>query len=205
MVYHGEKGKMSGARDSWWHCIHSQEADECWWSAGFFLFYSVWTSIHGMVRPIFKYSSLYLAQYRDSLTAWPISLFLSDPRCCQADSVNNHPYCPQVPPEKSFSLWPNPDTRQACWVIGASEFSSSCVTAGVCFSALLSTSGINKPCRSRCMSASTEARANSVKVLASRISKKGSFWGSVETMADKITPTGRQTKPCLFSLAELRM
>lgn len=37
MVYHAEKGKMSGARGSWWHCVHSQEADECWWSAGFFL------------------------------------------------------------------------------------------------------------------------------------------------------------------------
>jgi hypothetical protein len=46
------------------------------------------------------------------------------------------------------------------------------------------------------MSASTEARASSVKLLASRMSKKGSFWGSVETMADKMTPIRKEkTKP----------
>lgn len=64
-----------------------------------------------------------------------------------------------------------------------------------------SASGMNNPWRSRCMSTSTYARASSVKLLASRISRKGGFWGSEEMMADKIIPLGKQKETLCKSAA----
>lgn len=89
---------------------------------------------------------------------------------------------------------PRPHPGQAC---GATQLSgarsrSSWERAG--FLASQSVSGMNNPWRSRCISTSMDARANSVKLLASRISRKGSFWGSVDTMADRIIPLGNKKR-----------
>ena len=82
--------------------------------------------------------------------------------------------------------------RQACEATGCSEALSWTSWAGARFLGSKSVSRMNNPWRSTCMSTSTYARASSVKLLASRISRKGGFWGSEEMMADKIIPLGKQ-------------
>lgn len=87
---------------------------------------------------------------------------------------------------------PRPQHPQVCGAPGPFEAPSCSSWEGTCFLAAQSVSGMNNPWRSRCISTSTDARASSVKVLASRISRKGGFWGSVETIADKIIPLGKK-------------
>lgn len=51
--------------------------------------------------------------------------------------------------------------------------------------------GIKRPCRSWWTLAGMEARAISVKVRASRTSRKGETLGSGEMTEDRMTPTGK--------------
>lgn len=66
---------------------------------------------------------------------------------------------------------------QVCGAVGQSGALSRCSWEGACSLVSPSASGMNSPWRSRCMSTSMDARASSVKLLASRTSRKGSFWG----------------------------
>lgn len=54
--------------------------------------------------------------------------------------------------------------------------------------------GMKRPWRSRCTLAGIEARAISVKVLASRTSMNGEVFGSEEMMDDRMTPAGGRTR-----------
>lgn len=91
----------------------------------------------------------------------------------------------------SCSSWAE---SQVCGAPWQSEALSHASWEAVCFLASQSASGMNNPWRSRCISTSMHARANSAKLLASRISRKGGFWGSVETIADKIIPLGNKKR-----------
>lgn len=68
------------------------------------------------------------------------------------------------------------------------RFYSRSPSKSISSSVFKSLAGMNIPCKSRCSSAFTVARAISWKVFASSRSRKGIFWGSDVTIEDKMMP-----------------